>query len=84
MSDPVIKEAIRIRDRLQELATDLRLRPGHVQANDMDGRTCDEAAKMLQKLGTEVTRLRLFIQHHQHGRLSTADLYKVVENWNSP
>jgi hypothetical protein len=75
--DPVIERAIKLRDRLLDCAKEfdfnaLRyMKLGAREAVEEDAKACREAAEMMAKLGTEVTRLRLGIQHFYYGR-----------NWN--
>ena len=84
MTDATTKAAIKIRDRLNEVATELKRRlDGLPELNRMDARTCEDAALMLEKLGTEVTRLRLGIGCYRYGRLSRVDLFAMTRNWNS-
>jgi hypothetical protein len=87
-TDPVIRAAIKIRNRLVDCAKEFRIhgrmarKPAGVEMAEHDAKACDEAAAMLQKLGTEVTRLRLSIQHFNAGRMSRFELSEVVKNWN--
>ena len=84
MTDVIIESAIRLRDRLLELSKELR-RNGPMNNETlrrMDAANCEEAAKMLEKLGTEVTRLRLAIGHHSYRRMSHADLVRIADTWN--
>lgn len=80
--DPVIDEALKIRDRLLNVAKEIgyQHKPGALR--DFDMKTCKQAAEMLQKLGTEVDRLRMGIGHFHHGRMSIFDLEKMTKNWN--
>jgi len=41
-----------------------------------------DAAELLMKLGLEVTRLRLGIQHYEVGRLDKRTLCLMAQNWN--
>ena len=87
MTDPVIRDAIKLRDRLVECAKEFRILGKRAKTPAgaswaIDANACDQAAAMLQKLGTEVTRLRLTIQHFDAGRMSRLELRKVVGNWN--
>ena len=50
-----------------------------------DAVACERAAAMLEKLGTEVTRLRLGISHYyycDHTGMSVVELRRMTENWN--
>lgn len=88
MTDPVIQEAIKLRDRLKDAAKEFRIlekRATHKATKKMAGRdaeACEESALMLQKLGTEVTRLREGIGCFKYGQLSRFDLIKMRDNWN--
>jgi precorrin-6x reductase len=87
-SDQVIERAIKLRDQLLECAKEFDIhalrytRPGARKAVESDAKACREAAEMMAKLGTEVTRLRLGIQHFDHGRIDRFELREMVENWN--
>ena len=79
----VIKNAARLRDHLLDVAKELRLRrDGNIELWELDAKACDDAAAMLRKLGTEVTRLRLAIGHHKYGMMSCADLFQIPDTWN--
>ena len=81
--DPVIAEAIKIRDNVRSAAKEFRYRrDGNKELNEMDAKACEDAAVMLQKLGTEVTRLRLAIGHYKYGMMSRQDLIKIPDTWN--
>lgn len=88
--DPVITQARNLRDGLQSAAVEFRriaARSSHTATKELaeiDARICLDAAKMLQKLGTEVTRLRLGIGHYKYGKLDRLDLIKMATNWNAP
>lgn len=88
MEDPVIDQAIKLRDRLLDVAKELRIAARSAktdagrQCADMDAKTCDDAAAMLQKLGTEVTRLRQGIGCFHYGRIDRFALRRMSENWN--
>lgn len=93
MSDSVIRDAIKLRDALLQVAkeietraeTDKALRRSSKTAQElalMDSRTCIEAAQMLQVLGTEVTRLREGIGLHHYGQLAERRLDWMAQNWN--
>ena len=89
MSNDRIALAIKQRNRLIECAKEFRFHgrkhqkdsPGRNLA-ELDAQACEEAAKMMQHLGTEVTRLRLGIQHFAAGRMSRGDLIAMTTNWN--
>jgi hypothetical protein len=88
MSDAVITEAIKLRDRILACGREFEIRkrtarsPVDAELAEVDFQACQEAAAMLQKLGTEVTRLRLAIQHFDYGRISRFDLREITTNWN--
>lgn len=76
----VLKDAGLLRDHLRELARFLRSGPlidAELRAPDAD--CCDDAAAMLQKLGTEVTRLRLSIGRYRYHMMSRADLVALPD-----
>ena len=81
--DSTMREAIRLRDRLLDVAKELRLRrDGLPELNKLDAQSCDDSAQMLQKLGTEVTRLREGIGHFEYGMMSRHDLIQMPRRWN--
>lgn len=88
MTDPVIKKAIAMRDGLVAAAREFRRigkRSDHAATKElmeMDAVNCENAAEMLEKLGTEVDRLRLGIGIRHYGRLSGAKLMAMTKNWN--
>lgn len=88
MADPVIAEAIKLRDRILACGREFELRkraarrPADAELAEYDFQSCQETAAMLQKLGTEVTRLRLAIQHFDCGRMSRFELHEITTNWN--
>lgn len=83
MTDPVIRDAIKLRDRLRDVAKELRMRrDGNVECNEMDAQSCDDSADMLQKLGTEVSRLREGIGHFKYGQMSRVNLIGMPDTWN--
>lgn len=83
-SEPVIAAAIKLRDRLGDVAKEIGYRrDGNAELNAMDAKVCADAAAMLEKLGTEVTRLRLGIGHLYYGRLDRTELWNMSRNWNS-
>lgn len=89
MTDRIIQTAITLRDCLVECAHELRYHGQKAMTDSakelaaIDAATCDNAAIMLQTLGTEVTRLRLGIQHFHAGRMTRWDLLEMTENWNA-
>jgi len=83
MCDPVIMKAVKLRDGLLDVSKEIGFRrDGNAELKAIDAKTCDESAKMLQVLGTEVTRLRRAIGHYLHGQLDRHSLRKITENWN--
>lgn len=90
MTDPVISDAIKLRDALHECAKEFRVYRD-VRSNvsgktlaEYDARICQAAARMLEKLGTEVTRLRETIGCFHYGRANEKDLTNVWRSWNAP
>jgi hypothetical protein len=88
VDDPIIAQATKLRDGLLSAAKEFRYigarstRAATQELTEHDAKTCEDAAKMLRKLGIEVTRLRLAIGHYSYGKLSRADLISMVGNWN--
>jgi hypothetical protein len=88
MSDPIIKDAIQIRDHLLDVAKEIRHRKKRethsstVNLMEYDAAYCEAAAAMLQKLGTEITRLRLTIRHFDQNMMDRTGLRNVVRTWN--
>ncbi len=86
--DPVIALAIKQRDCLLDCAKEFRIHGNMAKTvsakklAEFDAAVCEDAAKMLEKLGTEISRLRLAIQHFDHGRMGRFELRDVVKNWN--
>ena len=86
--DPILDQAVQLRDDLLRTAKEFRFMGGPLASKAtkellaLDAKTCDDAAKMLQKLGTEVTRLRLGIGHYKYGMLDRSDLIRISESWN--
>lgn len=86
--DPIIDQAIRLRDGLLSAAKEFRHTGAcstHAVTKELtehDAKTCEDAAKMLRKLCTEITRLRLGIGHYKYGKLARADLISMTETWN--
>lgn len=75
MQDETIRKAIKLRDHLRTL----------VFARDQISKDiCRDAAEMLEKLGTEVTRLREAIGHRYYGTISDRELREIAETWNTP
>ncbi len=87
-NDAVIREAIKLRDRLIDVGKEIGYRdartPAAIELRAMDQKTVADAAEMMAKLGREVTRLRLAILHFDHGRMDRFELRGIVKNWNSP
>ena len=90
MTDPVIAEAIKLRDKLLECAKEFRHHGVMARTDagkkmaEFDALICEASAEMMAKLGTEVTRLRLGIQHFDHGRMDRLELRKFPNSWNQP
>lgn len=86
MSDPILREAIRIRTYLESVAKELRYRreesKDKMELNEYDAKTCDQAMTMLQTLGTEVTRLREAIGCHFYHKLDRGRLWDIAKTWN--
>lgn len=88
MLDPIIAQAAKLRDGLISAAKEFhflgaRSASAHTkELMEYDAKTCEDAEKMLKKLGIEVTRLRLGIDHYSYGHLSRADLIRMTDNWN--
>jgi len=88
-TDPVIRDAIRLRDRLLDVTKehDYKARAAThkstIECAEMDAQTCRAAAAMLEKLGTEVTRLRLGIGHLHYGMMDRLELNQMTKNWNA-
>ena len=92
-TDPVIREAIKLRDSLEDTAKEFDIieqeaisegkKPKALCAN-MDARRIRDAIDMLAKLGTEVTRLRLGIEHAADPRagMSLKELTNMTKSWN--
>jgi hypothetical protein len=88
MTDPVIVKAIQLRDQLVSCADELAIQ-ARIGRNSsarelaaMEAQSCRDAAEMLEKLGTEVSRLRLAIGHFRYGRLARGALEAMANNWN--
>lgn len=87
-SDGVIAEAVKLRDKLLEVAKELRIQGKMARSTSgktlaaMDAKACDDSARMLEKLGTEVTRLRLGILTYCDGRMEERGLRNMAKNWN--
>ena len=86
--DPILDQAVKLRDGLLGAANEFRCRGALTKSavtkelSELDAKTCEDAAKMHQKLGTEVTRLRLGIGHYKYGMLDRSDLIRMSESWN--
>lgn len=88
-TDPVIRDAIKLRDGLIECAREWR---HYVQMHartdaakrlgEHDAQISERAAAMLEKLGTEVDRLRQAIGCFGDGRASRSELRHLVNSWN--
>jgi hypothetical protein len=85
--DP-IEQGKKLHKRLSEVAEELR-RHGQMARTDagkelaeLDASTCERAAAIIRILGTEVDRLRLGIQHFDHGRMDRFALRDMTKNWN--
>lgn len=85
--DP-IKEAIELRHYLLGIAGLLRVeaRTATVaskrMALAMDSDTVEKAAQMLQKLTTEIMKLRVAIEKANQGKLTLVELSRLAELWN--
>ena len=78
-----MNEAIGIRDRLARVEKEIGYRlDGNKELNKLDAHTCADAREMLEKLDTEVFRLRAAIGHYRYGRMSRAELFKIAQTWN--
>lgn len=85
MTDETLARAKKLRDGLLSTAKEIRLRrDGDAQLNEHDAKTCEDAAAMLQTLGTEVDRLRQGVGCFFEGRLDRATLKNMVRTWNLP
>jgi hypothetical protein len=88
MSDDATRDAIRLTNSLVDLGKYLHVSarveqdPAKRQLMVYDSKTCQDAAQMLQKLGTEVVRLREGIGCFHYGKLNERDLYGMSQNWN--
>lgn len=74
-TDPVIADAITLRERLERCAKEFRIH-GQMSRTDagktmaeFDAKSCEAAAEMLEKLGTEVTRLHPTFRPRTYGSL---------------
>lgn len=94
-----IEFAVKLRDGLRDTAKNATLdaqmmrligkdgtkesRVNAAELKDYEATIAVQAALMLEKLGTEVTRLRLSIGCHlDTGDPTRADMRKIVTNWN--
>jgi hypothetical protein len=81
-------ESIKLARQLGEIAADQKARAavaGKGPRSEMhlaDAKTCEDAAALLQKLHTEVYRLREGIGCHFYGRISGPELAKMARTWN--
>lgn len=86
-TDP-LDYAKKLREKLGDIAIELTRnaeRSKDAAAKELlefEALCCVEAAGMIAKLGTEVTRLRLTIQHYDHGRMTRTQLANAAETWN--
>lgn len=80
--------AIKLRDRLLKTAQELRIDrdmakdEARRELREYDATVCDEAARLLQVLGTEVTRLREGVGCYLDGRISRSLMRHIRESWN--
>lgn len=92
-TDPVIREAIKLRESLEDTAKEFDIveqeavrdgKKAKALCANMDARRIREAMDMLAKLGTEVTRLRLGIEHAADPRagMSLKELNNMTKSWN--
>lgn len=87
--DPVIAESMHIHDDLygcaNEFYNESRVSKGKArQLNLFDQQVCLDAANMIQKLATELTRLRLTIQCHcDTGVPDRNEMRRATKNWNA-
>lgn len=86
--DQVTQDAIKLQRQLSEIASEFRMFSA-LAVTDVgseiakrNAKACDDAAAMLQKLGTEVTRLREGIGCYHYGRLDRQDLWRMARSWN--
>ncbi len=80
-------ETIKLARQLYEIAADQKARAATVggprhELHLVDAKTCEDAAALLQKLHTEVYRLREGIGCHFYGRISGPELVKMSQTWN--
>jgi hypothetical protein len=80
-------EAIKLARQLYEIASDQKVRAetvtgGRRDMHLIDAKSCEESAALLQKLATEVYRLREGIGCHHYGRLAEGDLWRMSRTWN--
>ena len=86
--DAVMRKAIKQRDLLLECAREFRHYGAMARTNtgremaERDAKACEDAAEMMAKLGTEVTRLRQGIGCFFCGRLDRIELNAMTKNWN--
>jgi len=89
-TDPVIRDAINMRDGLLHIAKEFRMQGEDPRVSAtrkelaaIDAKYCEDAAEMLQKLGTEVDRLRMGIGGMLDYHMSRGDLRQMTRNWNN-
>lgn len=84
--DDVFEQAKRIAERVKAAGhvTSSRIarEPAEKELNDYDANACFKSAAMIAKLSTEVTRLRLLIQHFDHGQIDRRTMVDATRNWN--
>lgn len=84
MSDTILENGPKLRDHLLRVATELELsRHGNKELNQLDAKTCRDAAVAIQVLATEVNRLRLGIDCYLYGRLERSSLREMETTWNN-
>ncbi len=85
-TESVIADSIRLRNRLVESAAfrsaDTLRTDAQRELRDYDVSVMEDAALMIEKLGQEVTRLRLGIGHFEYGQIDKSLLCKMARDWN--
>lgn len=89
--DPVLGDAKRRSEAMRTMAkmihehAVIHHRPGTAgrKMAEQDYETAKASADLLDKLATEVARLRLGIGHAYHGRMSMTDLDRMTRTWNA-
>ena len=89
-NDPIIQEAKNLVEKLYSgILQDLDWMITSPRSNEMEKQiagenacTVRESAEIIQKLVTEVERLRLCIRHYDNGMLSKKDLVRATKTWN--